>query len=85
MEMASLTGQDRFRAADNPLQRSMLMLSNAGETWQKSGPNIIADNDGILTALEVTNLDLSNTELVVLSACNSGIGSQHTTEGVFGC
>jgi len=67
MEMASLTGQDRFRAADNPLQRSMLMLY-----------------DGILTALEVTNLDLSKTKLVVLSACNSGIGSQHNTEGVFG-
>jgi len=84
IEMASLTGQDLFRAADNPLQRSMLMLSNAGEAWQKSDPNIISENDGILTALEVTNLDLSKTELVVLSACNSGIGSQHTTEGVFG-
>lgn len=76
--------QRRLHASGNPLQRSMLMLAGANNSWTSTEYIHRSDNDGILTAYEVTHMDFSQTELVVLSACNTALGDIHDTEGVLG-
>ncbi len=67
----------------NPLFRSGLLFAGANRTWSGAKP-IEGVEDGVLTAYEVSNLNLSNTKLVVLSACETGLGEQKGNEGVYG-
>lgn len=67
---------------DKALTRSGLLFSGANNTLLgKKVPNGV--EDGILTAKEISGLDLRGLDLVVMSACQSGLG-EITGDGVFG-
>jgi CHAT domain-containing protein/tetratricopeptide (TPR) repeat protein len=75
----SLTPKDERDAAlyiaDDPMLRSALVLS---------GSAAADGDDGLLSALEMSSLDLLGTKLVVLSACDTGVGAPAASEGVLG-
>lgn len=64
------------------MQRSGVALANAEATW-KGSEELPENNDGILTANEVSILNLKNTRLVTLSACETALGA-YNFEGIHG-
>jgi CHAT domain-containing protein len=72
-----------YKASEDPMMRSGLLLAGAKNYWGKSNTNNTIEN-GILTASEISNLDFSACQLVVLSACETGLGEVKGSEGVFG-
>ncbi len=77
----SINTPQAIKLIDNPLTRSGLALSYANDGLQGKREN--ETTDGILTALEVLALDLEGTDLVVLSACETGLGEIKIGEGVY--
>lgn len=79
---SNLSSEDDITSS--PLLNSGLMLCGAGDIVDNKNNNYINQKSGILTAYEAMNMTLDNTELVVLSACETGRGEIQVGEGVLG-
>ena len=82
-------GVSTFVKNENPLMRSGLVFAGANNVWNQTMSEAESDNaeiaeDGVLTAQEVATIDMRKTNLVVLSACETGLGDIKGSEGVYG-
>ncbi|GAB6906667.1 hypothetical protein JCM12296A_25030 [Desulfosarcina cetonica] len=83
-ELATLSEQSHSQIMvdiENPLLRSGVLLAGAKRSWT-NGSN--GHYDGFATAEEILGMNLHGTDMVVLSACDTGLGEVRSGEGVFG-
>ena len=80
----TVDGEPVFKISEHPMIRSGLIMAGGNHAWQTGKPFKPNMEDGVLTAYEISQMDLSNTELVVLSACETGLGDIEGNEGVYG-
>jgi CHAT domain-containing protein len=74
-------GERRAVGARNPLVQTGLVLAGAN---RPPAPDLLTDDRGILTAEAIAGMPLNHLDLVVLSACETGLGEAAAGEGVFG-
>jgi len=79
----SLNNKNQYQHSDNPLIRTGLLFAGGNRSWSGK-PAYTNIGDGVLSAYEISHLNLHNTKLAVLSACQTGLGDVQGNEGVFG-
>lgn len=77
-EVALTNYESIYSSIDDSMNRSGILLS------QDPHDEYSYENDGIITAREISAMDFSKVDLVVLSACDTGLGDYKGAEGVFG-
>lgn len=75
-------GVESFVKNENPLMRSGLVFAGGNDVWSRQEKG--EGEDGVLSAQEVAHIDLRKTNLVVMSACETGLGDIKGSEGVYG-
>ena len=78
-----LIGEESSKST-NPLLRSGLLFTGAAPLLATENVYKFNQSDGVLTAFEAMNLNLDHTEIVFLSACETGRGEVKSGEGVYG-
>ena len=74
----------KYKTDYNPLNRTGLLFSGANYAWINGSNPPNEKENGIITAEEISTLDFSKTDIVVLSACETGLGDIEGSEGVYG-
>jgi CHAT domain-containing protein len=77
-------GMDIQTASENPLMRSGLLFAGASDALSDNKVFGGEYENGVLYSYEAMNLNIFNSELVVLSACETGLGEIQNGEGVYG-
>lgn len=82
--MTDMIGFAKLKGDKNPMNRSGLALAEANYFWKFGDKISMNEEDGILTANEISTLNLNKIDLAVLSACETALGQSSNNEGVFG-
>jgi CHAT domain-containing protein len=82
LDVSNYAVKEKLRSNPDPLFRSGMIFAGANEYWSSTQP--FEGDDQVLTAAETSLLELNNVDLLVLSACETGLGDIKGKEGVYG-